>query len=264
MHRAVRIASEQPSERCVKMMIRFLILMLGVAAFCGCAQQEDSIDPGSAEIPAAGPAAQDPGPAPEGQWEPPGDDVDADSENATTGADDATEKTLDGAAEPENSPDPPSQSDDVSLMLQSWDETEQLIAAHQGKVVVVDFWSTSCLPCRREFPHLVALQKSHPNDIACVSVSLDYTGRKSRPPESYRDAVLGFLREQEAAIDNVLSVDDPDELEKRLALPPIPLVWVIDREGKRRREFDNADLNGEEFTYSNDVVPFVETLLAEN
>ena len=217
--------------------------------------QESAPDGSSAEVPQAGPAVTDPGPAPEGQWEPGMEDPAASTEAPVDPAEDSTSPATDADAVPAE--------DSVSLKMQGWDETQQLIAGHQGKIVVVDFWSTSCLPCRREFPHLVALQRAYPEAIACVSVSLDFTGRKSRPPESYREAVVEFLQEQGAAIDNVLSTDDPDELEQRLGLAPIPLVWVLDRSGKRVRVFDNADLEGREFSYEADVVPFVETLLAE-
>lgn len=225
-------------------------------------QQEAAPDASQAEVPQPGSAAmEDPGPAPEGQSEPPVEDSSpADDESATPGIEPSSSPATE---EGDAATEPASADGDVSLKLQNWDETDKLIAGHQGKVVVVDFWSTSCLPCRREFPHLVALQKAHPDEIACVSVSLDYSGRKSRPPESYRDSVLEFLNEQDATIDNVLSTDDPDELEKRLELAPIPLVWVLDRDGERLRVFDNADLEGEEFTYEADVVPFVESLLAE-
>lgn len=229
-----------------------------VIGLSGCSQQEDAART-PAEVPQPGPAAvEDPGPAPGGQWEPPVEEGDTD--NSPT---DETEETP-TTPPPDASIEFQEPSNDVTLRLQSWDETEKLISAHAGKVVVVDFWSTSCLPCRREFPHLVALQAAHPQRVACVSVSLDYTGRRSRPPETYREPVLEFLKEQHAGhLDNVLSTDDPDELEQRLELAPIPLVWVYDQTGARQKTFDNADLEGEEFTYEGDVIPFVETLLSD-
>ncbi|NCA11914.1 hypothetical protein EBR56_08940, partial [bacterium] len=50
------------------------------------------------------------------------------------------------------------------------------IAAHRGKIVVLDCWSTSCPPCVREFPRLVALADKHPRDVVCMSLSFDYEG----------------------------------------------------------------------------------------
>lgn len=281
-----------------------MALVLMTLLLAGC--QQSATEPaapaaGDAEVPQPGPAVEDPGPAPAGQWEPPVEpetpetgtpepdaaasessaseppasetpaaetpsagapaagpeqsETATESNDTAVAAGDAETSTVQQAAPGENA---------VTLKLQSWDQTEKLIASHKGKIVVVDFWATSCLPCRREFPHLVALQKAYPEKVACVSVSLDYSGRKSRPPEVYTESVLEFLNQQQATIDNVLSTDDPDELEQRLKLAPIPLVWVYDRDGERRQTFDNGDLEGEEFTYEKDVVPFVESLLSES
>src|SRR5690606_3001004 len=176
-----------------------------------------------AEVPQPGPAAvEDPGPAPDGQWEP---DENADAAAQPDRAEEASATEDAGAEVPQSSPDAEqgavqetaetsqvslevpetSSGEAVELKLQSWDATKTLIDSHKGKIVVVDFWSTSCLPCRREFPHLVALQKAYPGQVACVSVSLDYSGRKSRPPATYREPVLEFLKQQRATIDNVLS-----------------------------------------------------------
>src|SRR5207249_4554750 len=39
-----------------------------------------------------------------------------------------------------------------------------LVRQNRGKVVVLDFWATYCLPCKREFPHLVGLHKKYARD----------------------------------------------------------------------------------------------------
>jgi thiol-disulfide isomerase/thioredoxin len=151
----------------------------------------------------------------------------------------------------------------VSLVLQSWDQTQQLVAAHRGKVVVLDLWATSCAPCRREFPALVRLQQAHRDKVACISYSMDYSGRADRPPEFYRDKVHSFLAEQHAEFQNVLSIDDPDALHARLKLAAIPAVYVYDSSGTLRQRFDNEDPDRDEFTYDKDVIPLVLSLLAE-
>jgi len=153
----------------------------------------------------------------------------------------------------------------VSLEIKSWDETLELVAQHKGKIVVLDLWSTSCEPCMVEFPHLVELHKQHGADkLACLSASCDYAGIKSKPPESYRDRVLDFLKKQNATFPNVLLNVESDMLFEKIELASIPAVYVFGRDGKIAKRFDNDSAKaGEDFTYVKDIVPFVEKLLAE-
>ena len=155
--------------------------------------------------------------------------------------------------------------DGTTLKTLDWEATEKLIAGHKGKVVVVDLWSTSCLPCLKEFPHLVELQKKYEGQAACVSVNCDYVGIEDEPPESYRKDVLKFLRKKGASFDNVLSSLAYDELFEKLELASLPVVYVYGKDGKLKKRFDNEEeLYGEEgFTYQKDIIPFVEKLLKE-
>ena len=80
----------------------------------------------------------------------------------------------------------------VTLKAGTWADVQKLIGASKGKIVVVDFWSTSCLPCKKEFPNLVKLDRDHPDKLVCISVNLDYAGIRSKPPEYYRPRVEKF------------------------------------------------------------------------
>lgn len=153
---------------------------------------------------------------------------------------------------------------DVSVQILSWEQTQKLVAAHKGKIVVLDAWSTSCEPCKEEFPHLVELHKQHGKNVACVSLSCDYAGIKKKPPEFYRERVLKFLTAQGATFQNVLCSDPSDELFEKMDLASIPAVYVFGRDGKLAKRFDNDSIKSEDeaFTYK-DVTVLVEKLLAD-
>jgi len=152
----------------------------------------------------------------------------------------------------------------VRLTAGTWKDVEALVAANEGKLVVVDIWSTSCLPCISEFPHLVEMHKTHGDKVVCVSFNVDYIGIKARPVAAYEKKVTEFLQKQEATCTNFLSAMPSDEVFQLLELSSIPAVYVYGTDGKLLKRFDDSlfvDGKEEAFTYKDDINPFVEELL---
>lgn len=154
-----------------------------------------------------------------------------------------------------------------SLVLQEldWNQLQELVASHKGKVVVVDLWSTSCEPCLREFPHLVAMQKQHPTDVVCISYDCDFIGAKKKPVSYYRERVLKFLESVEAkTIINTMSTVAADELFEQIDVASIPAVYVYDQSGKLAKRFDNstpASATEEGISYETQIGPMVSELV---
>jgi thiol-disulfide isomerase/thioredoxin len=143
-------------------------------------------------------------------------------------------------------------------------ELMQRVRAHEGKVVVLDCWSTSCPPCIREFPGLVRLAAAHPQAVACLSLSFDYEGIGS--PEAAATRVREFLASVHATrIENLLSREEADVMYRKLELDSVPAVYVWRPDGSLARRFDDDDAKrrlGRPFTYA-DVEAEVRGLLAE-
>jgi thiol-disulfide isomerase/thioredoxin len=153
----------------------------------------------------------------------------------------------------------------VELSIMSWQDAQQRVVAHAGKVVVLDAWSTSCGPCMKEFPNLVALHEKHGGgDVVCMSVSVDYDGIPNKPPEAYRERVLKFLTKKNATLENILLNTPADDWYTDVDLAAIPAVFVFGRDGKLVKRFDNDNIDPSEegFTYE-DVNGLVEELLAQ-
>lgn len=208
--------------------------MLVPFLFLGCGQ--DAGPPADPEVPGAGDAAMpvelgDPGPAPAGQ----------------------SEEEMDETPKADAVP--------VTLDIKSWDETQALIAAEKGKIVVVDIWATYCGPCLVEFPHLVKLHNEHGDKVTCISVSLDYQGFEDEPVESYTESVLAVLKSKSATFQNVLCSTESDVVYgEKIKRPGIPIVYVYDQKGQLVGEFPDLQEPSESI-YQENVLPLVTKLL---
>jgi len=158
----------------------------------------------------------------------------------------------------------PSTAAAVELQPGTWKDITALVAKHQGKIVVVDVWSTSCAPCMQEFPGLVRLQKSNPEQVVCISFNVDYVGIKNKPADFYRPRVEAFLKKQQAQFVNILCTDESDKFFAEQELSSIPAVYVFGKDGKLAKRFDESLLQEgreEAFTYEADIVPYVKQLI---
>jgi thiol-disulfide isomerase/thioredoxin len=211
---------------------------------------------------------------------PPGDIPPGDSANE----DESDEPTLlmpdgqplpdDASSGPGNSSEPSGDSPDQSadspesdaasaagpdVEYAAWDQIEKT-AKSTGKITVVDVWALSCPPCLKEFPGLVRLDKELGDSVECISVDVDFDGRKTKPPESYEQDVKEFLASVNAdGIPNYVSTTPSDDVFAALEIPAIPAVLVFDAEGELVQKFvDAGDTIG--FTYDEDIIPLVKKL----
>lgn len=97
------------------------------------------------------------------------------------------------------------------------------LSDHRGAVVVLDFWSSVCEPCKAEFPHLIALYHDKKDKgLLVVGVSMD-------GPETVAD-VPSFVKRFEL---DFPVVTDEDSRIASLYNPKksMPLSVIIDRSG---------------------------------
>jgi thiol-disulfide isomerase/thioredoxin len=181
---------------------------------------------------------------------------------------DAKDAGPSGAEDGNTAPDPLADAetferDGITAKSASWDQVQKYVAAQQGKVVVVDAWSNWCDPCIKEFPNLVALQKKYPEKIVCVSFNVEYDGAEDTSPKANSEAILDFLVEQKADIQNLISSTPHNEWYKTIDLAGIPVVFVYGPDGKLAKRFDNDTLayGTEGFTYEDHIIPLIETLV---
>ncbi len=172
-----------------------------------------------------------------------------------------TPATPRGASQSAASGDAGESTPKITGRIMSWSQIEEFLASHPGKIVVADIWSTSCIPCMRELPHLFELKKKHPEKIVAVSINIDYAGFEDEPPEKAKEKAEAFLKRcagAEAGIHLVSSTEDTKVYELA-EIPSVPAVLVYGPDGKVVKKFG---IDGDEFSYAETITPFVEKLLA--
>ena len=144
------------------------------------------------------------------------------------------------------------------VQTRTWAEVESSLT--EIPVAVVDLWSLSCAPCLKEYPGLVALQKKHRDQVRGIAVSVDYDGRRSRPPESYLDRVKAFVGSVGGEmLTNYLCETPSDDVLTAVDAASIPTVLIY-QHGQLVRQFSDSGASGG-FTYADDVASAVASLL---
>jgi thiol-disulfide isomerase/thioredoxin len=91
---------------------------------------------------------------------------------------------------------------------------------HAGKVIVLDFWASWCVPCRRSFPWLNTMHRKYADEgLLIVGVNLDME----------RAEAERFLSEFPA--DFRIVYDDGMALAQRFEVMAMPTSFVIGRDG---------------------------------
>jgi thiol-disulfide isomerase/thioredoxin len=94
-----------------------------------------------------------------------------------------------------------------------------------GKVAVVDFWASWCLPCREALPALDALARRMRNRVTVVAIGVDRE----------RGTAERWAAEHLPAPALALAHDGAGGLMQRFGAPAMPSMLVVDCEGVVRR-----------------------------
>ncbi|MBI4511678.1 MAG: TlpA family protein disulfide reductase [Deltaproteobacteria bacterium] len=103
--------------------------------------------------------------------------------------------------------------------------TSVTLSSLRGKVVIVDFWASWCVPCRKELPALDRLAKKwrQRKDVVLLAINIDSERRSAE--KFLKDAGVSALR---------VLLDPTSHTAEAYRLPAMPSLFVIDARGIAR------------------------------
>lgn len=95
------------------------------------------------------------------------------------------------------------------------------LAQYRGKVVYLDFWASWCVPCRKSFPWMNAMQKAYgERGLVVIAVNVD---TERRDADRFLFAVPAEFQ---------VLYDPAGALAQRYRLAGMPSAFIIDRDGR--------------------------------
>ncbi len=109
-----------------------------------------------------------------------------------------------------------------NFKLKDLDGKDVKLSDYKGKVVIVDFWATWCVPCKKEIPDFIELQKKYKKQgFTFIGISVDEDGAKVVKP-FYKDMKMNYP---------VLLMDDKIQ-DQFGGIRGYPTTFLIDQNGK--------------------------------
>jgi thiol-disulfide isomerase/thioredoxin len=115
----------------------------------------------------------------------------------------------------------------ASILNMGWEQRDgkrSVFSEYKGKVLVLDFYATWCIPCRKSVPHLVGLQKKFEDQgLRVVGLNVGGPGEEQEIPAFAKEFGIQY------------SLATPDEDLVRFLMADsdaIPQTFVFDRQGQ--------------------------------
>lgn len=131
----------------------------------------------------------------------------------------------------------------LDMAFTAIDGREVDLAKMRGKVVLIDFWGTWCMPCRKEIPHIRAVyEKYHDQGFEVIGIACEH----SESDETLKE----FIEEEEIPWPQYFDAGfrakklGLTSYEMRFGINAFPAIWLLNKEGKvvQRNLRGEADL----------------------
>lgn len=116
---------------------------------------------------------------------------------------------------------------EIELVLKDAFGSEQRLSALKGRIVILNFWATYCIPCRQEMPDLAAIQNEY------AALGLQVIGASTDEPGD-RAKVLQFVKETKVNFPIWIGASAGDMIRFGLGAA-LPGTVIIGRDGRVAR-----------------------------
>ncbi len=115
----------------------------------------------------------------------------------------------------------------------------------KGKVVLIDFWASWCVPCKKSMPHIIELYNGYKdNSFTVIAVNIDTELKKLKEFENDLNAEFPFT----------VIFDKDSEIPPLYEVEGMPTTVVIDKDGK---------IKYKEVGYTDELKEKLDKILAE-
>jgi len=111
----------------------------------------------------------------------------------------------------------------LNFSFKNIDGQKVSLTAFKGKVILLDFWATWCVPCKQEIPGFIDLQKKYGGrGLQILGVSVDDSLKMAK--EYATGMKMNYPVLLAEGKEDILKAYDP--------IPSIPVSIIIDRDGR--------------------------------
>jgi peroxiredoxin len=118
-----------------------------------------------------------------------------------------------------------------NFSLKDLDGKTVSLSDYKGKVLVLDFWATWCVPCRDSFPATQLVMDKYKNDANVAFLFID----TRETSEDSKDLIRTFLAENHYPFKVIMDEKGANGVQnliyKKYVMPGIPTKYIIDSKG---------------------------------
>ena len=121
------------------------------------------------------------------------------------------------------------------------------LKAFRGKYVILDFWATWCVPCRKSNPHMIELYKKyHKKGVEFIFIADDDNNAEKLKAAIKKDGLQKMhhvMRGLKILDHKTFQTDRTNDISDKYAVHYIPTKFLIDKEGNIVGRLDSDELD---------------------